>query len=557
MRMARMSALSWIVFSFLNAAALLGGEAETSIWKPVALPSEAAQGNLRGIFFLDAKTGWIVGDKGLCLKTSNGGATWERQATGSDATLRCVRFTDASTGFIGGDGDSHAPDSKGHMVMLRALKSGSVLVTKDGGKTWKQNWAPCNFEVWCIEASSAPVLQIGVGCEEHLDGDVTRSADSGATWTEQRVFRSLADIRAVDAKRWVAVGSAVSVGFTGTINDPAYLAKDCRALFSSDAGKTWTPAKGSDGKSVLRGLLARKDLPLIAAGDQGSLLSSEDAGMNWSAIKTLETADFRAVTASTNGHVIVAVGSRGTFLISSDGGKTWKASWIGKAVQLYGVATCGDQFIAIGENGSAFICDAGKLAEAKDLPKPPPPPEIKAGEPTASQRARVRAGDYVVYSVRMKAPALNMNLDYQAKISVASVEGNEFMQVTEVIKGEPPPGTPKKSEDKCAITSISDEDFNTWEKDKSKDQKEGGATVTTTRIEDDIVEVNGKKLKCIVIQASSQLPVGSVNGKTWFSTELPLQGVVKVDTTQIMNMPNGGKATITRTQELIEFGRGK
>ena len=287
------------------------------------------------------------------------------------------------------------------------------------------------------------------------------------------------------------------------------------------------------------------------------MLSSDDAGENWKPIKISETADFRAVAASADGHAIVAVGSRGIFVLSADGGKTWKASWVGKAVQLFGVAACGDQFIAIGENGSAFVCDAGKLAQATTLPTPPAPPKEQVVEPTATQRSRVRAGDYVLYTVRLNAPALNMNLDYQAKVSVASVNGNEFMQVTEVIKGEPPPGVPKKSEDKCLITSISDEDFSKWEINKAKDQKDGATTATTTRIEDDTVEVNGKKLKCNVIKVTSELPVGTVNGKTWFSPELPLQGVVKIDTTQIMNMPNGGKTTITRKQELIEFGRGK
>lgn len=56
-------------------------------------------------------------------------------------------------------------------------RGGSVLVTNDGGKTWKQNWAPCNFEVWCIEAPLAlysKVLRCGgasteCACFDHAD----------------------------------------------------------------------------------------------------------------------------------------------------------------------------------------------------------------------------------------------------------------------------------------------------------------------------------------------------------------------------------------------------
>jgi photosystem II stability/assembly factor-like uncharacterized protein len=117
--------------------------AEPGPWQPVQLPREAAGSDLRGIFFLDDRHGWIVGDKGLCLATSDGGTTWENRDTGSDATLRCVRFTDARNGFACGDGDSRAPKATGHIVMGRPLKQGTLLATSDGGRTWKSAWVPC------------------------------------------------------------------------------------------------------------------------------------------------------------------------------------------------------------------------------------------------------------------------------------------------------------------------------------------------------------------------------------------------------------------------------
>ncbi|MEK9135709.1 MAG: hypothetical protein AAB393_01195, partial [Bacteroidota bacterium] len=45
---------------------------------------------LFGVFFTDANTGTVVGDVGTILRTTNGGATWSNQASGTTATLNGV-----------------------------------------------------------------------------------------------------------------------------------------------------------------------------------------------------------------------------------------------------------------------------------------------------------------------------------------------------------------------------------------------------------------------------------------------------------------------------------
>lgn len=546
---------SALVFGCLILSSLHAAVA--SPWKPMMLPKNVS-GALRGIHFLNEKTGWIVGDKGLCLATADGGATWTTLNTETDATLRAVWFKDENTGYICGDGDSKAPDARGHVVMLRAMKCASLLSTTDGGKTWKKNWVPCNFEVWCLEASTAPAIQVGVGTEDHLDGDITRSGDNGASWTERRVFRALAAIRMVDGARWVAVGSPVSVGFSGTINDPCYTAKECRALVSKDAGKTWTPSTGSDGSTVLRGVVAgKKDAPLIAVGDGGAILSSIDGGDNWSALKNTETSNLRAIAATAERGAIVAAGERGTFLLSADGGKTWRASHVGKAVQLYAVAAVGGNFLAVGDDGAAYQCSAADLLGAKELPAPFAPPPVAAKPvkiPTAAQRARVKVGDFVIYSNELTAPALGMNTKFKEKATVTAVQGDEFTVVSEIVEGAPPPGAPKRSEAKGAIADL--EDYSAFVKGETKDIKQGAMNVKQKRLEDEAAEVGGKKLECIVVETSLELPggSGSAKAKLLMSASVPISGAVKLESTQIMNMPGGAKATIVRKQDLVDWG---
>jgi photosystem II stability/assembly factor-like uncharacterized protein len=62
-------------------------------------------------------TGTVVGDGGTILRTSDGGARWMAQPSGTAAFLYGVSFTDANTGTAVGDG-------------------GTILHTTDGGAHW-------------------------------------------------------------------------------------------------------------------------------------------------------------------------------------------------------------------------------------------------------------------------------------------------------------------------------------------------------------------------------------------------------------------------------------
>jgi photosystem II stability/assembly factor-like uncharacterized protein len=77
------------------------------------------------VFFTDANTGTAVGHLGYCsnwsrrdniLRTTDGGSTWEPQASGTSNPLRGVCFTDVNTGTAVGD-------------------SGTILRTTNGGVT--------------------------------------------------------------------------------------------------------------------------------------------------------------------------------------------------------------------------------------------------------------------------------------------------------------------------------------------------------------------------------------------------------------------------------------
>jgi photosystem II stability/assembly factor-like uncharacterized protein len=350
-----------VLLAFIVVAAMAGA-GEASKWTTLKC-DEAGDANLNGVCFLDANTGWVVGDKGLCLTTADGGKTWAKVDTKAAATLRCVRFKDANTGYISGDGDEAGPPFRGHFVTGRPNKPGTLLTTTDGGKTWKCAWVNTNFDICCVEISTAPVLQVGMsGGVHHPDGDIMRSQNNGANWSGSRCYRALFDIRS-DGKQWVAVGSSVAVGFFPPPDHALYLEKNCRALYSRDGGNNWALSSGSEGKGYLRGAAMKSGAPTLAVGDEGGILVSEDGGANWKAATSNTKSGLSAVAWSPAQPVAVAIGRAGAVVVSADAAKTWTASSVGK-VTLNAICPAGETFVIVGEKANIF------RAEVKDLGKP-------------------------------------------------------------------------------------------------------------------------------------------------------------------------------------------
>ena len=57
---------------------------------------------LHAVQFVDANEGWAVGDEGVIWHTIDGGGTWERQPSGTRASLRAVSFVTPFTGDLHG-----------------------------------------------------------------------------------------------------------------------------------------------------------------------------------------------------------------------------------------------------------------------------------------------------------------------------------------------------------------------------------------------------------------------------------------------------------------------
>lgn len=69
--------------------------------------------------FINDSTGWIIGEKGTIMKTTDAGKTFTMQHTGRDVELWGISFLNSATGYIIGD-------------------SSTLFKTTDGGDTWTE-----------------------------------------------------------------------------------------------------------------------------------------------------------------------------------------------------------------------------------------------------------------------------------------------------------------------------------------------------------------------------------------------------------------------------------
>ncbi len=139
---------------------------------------------LFSIFFINDNHGFAVGDRSTVTETTDGGKTWKArevtratEATDTDTALAMqdpifydIRFTNEQTGWIAGE-------------------FGQLLKSTDGG----QNWIPHQNSLMTPESGVVDVMDLPTffgefmisdqeGLAAGLDGKIVRTRDSGATW---------------------------------------------------------------------------------------------------------------------------------------------------------------------------------------------------------------------------------------------------------------------------------------------------------------------------------------------------------------------------------------
>ncbi len=128
-------------------------------WEPLVSGTTV---NLNAVWFVDDSTGFVAGDNGLVLKTTDAGFSWSDISPAGAPNLYGIYFFNADSGLVVG-------------------QSGKIFRTTDGGATWSE----ISSGIFSKLRSVSFCGDIGI-CGAQDQG-ILYSQDAGRTWT---VFQS-------------------------------------------------------------------------------------------------------------------------------------------------------------------------------------------------------------------------------------------------------------------------------------------------------------------------------------------------------------------------------
>lgn len=312
-----------------------GGETWTE-WR-VGLPKATLyHDSIVALRFADARTGYALGwrlgpvpRKGYCLKTRDGGATWDSIPSPPGLNWDDLRFTHPDTGW--------------------SLGTKGLAETVDGGATWTIRGFINVRNMHAFRMGGINANGFRTGFAGGTSGHILRTGE-GAAWEESTPFVSPVDLLAVQFPRpdtGFAVGAAGLVlrtrdggrtwgsfagepvryqGFAGvhfpTARTGFLVGGDSGSVLrTGDGGATWTwPAKSNDERMLA--IWFASETVGIAVGEAGRVIRSVDRGMSWTSVPSGTARALRAVHFPT-AQLGFAAGDSGTLLKTSDAGAHW------------------------------------------------------------------------------------------------------------------------------------------------------------------------------------------------------------------------------------------
>jgi photosystem II stability/assembly factor-like uncharacterized protein len=274
--------------------------------------------SIRALSVVDDSVAWVSGSKGWVGRTTDRGRTWQWEQLAAYAALD---FRDIEA------------FSSQRAVMVSAGTPAIVLLTTDGGKTWKETYRNESPDIF-LDGMDFWDEQRGIIYGDPIAHKMQlfETRDGGEHWTpaadnlkeplhegEASFAASGTAIRTLkDGHVWIVTGGTVS-----------------RVFHSADYGQHWqvsacpvTQGKSSTGAFSVLFTDARNGV--VAGGDYAAdtvrtdnLVLTHDGGKTWQKPATAPLG-FRSGIERADKNVLIATGTSGTD-ISRNNGKDWKA----------------------------------------------------------------------------------------------------------------------------------------------------------------------------------------------------------------------------------------
>lgn len=277
--------------------------------------------DLNGVFFIDGRYGWLIGDLGIIHATQDNGLEWFAQNPRINDNLNDIFFRTRDEGWLVTSGPTGS----------RILKS------VDGGETWELvhqlNAAPGTSRNDLPELYSLAFPNKKHGWVVGTDGRILHTEDGGRDWRRQEsgTQDELVHVKFVNDKRgWV-------VGAKGMV------------LFTDDGGRTWE-RQSSGTPNHLYHIEARGKDNAWVVGDKGTVLRTTNAGVSWERVAADTTQNLLNI-AFANDKQGWIIGWNGTILRTADGGKSWVEQESGTRTHLYGISASKKEVWVVGAQG--------------------------------------------------------------------------------------------------------------------------------------------------------------------------------------------------------------
>lgn len=209
---------------------------------------------LQSVFFTDANTGYVTGNNGIVLKTTNAGNNWTSQTLPPGYLLRFVFFTDINTGYI----------VSGDIISTNGL----VYKTTNGGVNWNTLALPYYCSLYSTYFNNSNTGYV-TGYNTIL-----KTTNAGIVWTSNNSF---------------ALGYITSIDFVNPNTGFASAFNERVILKTTNAGINWQVV--FDGGIYNAGFFGIDFIDAntgVAVGGNPStagnafILRTTNGGLNWS-----------------------------------------------------------------------------------------------------------------------------------------------------------------------------------------------------------------------------------------------------------------------------------
>lgn len=286
--------------------------------------------NLNGVFFEDAAKGYIVGDSGTLITTTDGGTTWSKVALSTFKNLNCY-FINNSIHFIGGESYFASGSSPTLLTAVTINKKDDIGSAMSFLKV--SNMIQCYGYYYMTNSTIGTCLIQNTQNNDwvrpresyYLQGYLGKPVvlNDSTVLVPTPMSLDLGPIPSViyrlNTKTWqsdtaLQGSSYIGINALSKYNNSSDIVGVGRkeVVYSTDNGSTWTQ-QATPNNAVLTDVAMTSETNGYACGDGGVLLTTSDGGQTWSVIQSGTTKNLHRIFFPTS-TVGYAVGDEGTII---------------------------------------------------------------------------------------------------------------------------------------------------------------------------------------------------------------------------------------------------